>query len=35
VPQVVGNPYEYGVKGARHAILGEDRVTELEPVRAT
>ncbi|HUK98516.1 MAG TPA: cytochrome c oxidase subunit I [Gaiellaceae bacterium] len=22
IPQVVGNPYEYGVPGARHAILG-------------
>jgi cytochrome c oxidase subunit 1 len=35
VPQVVGNPYEYGVPGARHAILDGDRgaVTELEPVR--
>ncbi|HEV8686946.1 MAG TPA: cbb3-type cytochrome c oxidase subunit I [Gaiellaceae bacterium] len=35
VPQVVGNPYEYGVPGARHAILNGDRaaVTELEPVR--
>jgi len=35
VPQVVGNPYEYGVKGARHAILNGDRAAaELEPVRA-
>jgi cytochrome c oxidase subunit 1 len=35
VPQVVGNPYEYGVPGARHAILNGDRaaVTELEPVQ--
>jgi cytochrome c oxidase subunit 1 len=35
VPQVVGNPYEYGVPGARHAILDGDRaaLTELEPVR--
>jgi cytochrome c oxidase subunit 1 len=22
IPQVVGNPYEYGVPGARHAIFG-------------
>jgi cytochrome c oxidase subunit I len=35
VPQVVGNPYEYGVKDARHAILNGDRVhaAELEPAR--
>jgi cytochrome c oxidase subunit 1 len=25
IPQVVGNPYEYGVPGARHAILNGDR----------
>ena len=36
VPQVVGNPYEYGVKGARHAILNGDRAAvELEPARTT
>src|SRR5215203_2344091 len=34
VPQVVGSPYEYGVKGARHAILNGDRAAGLEPVRA-
>ena len=28
IPQVVGGPYEYGVPGARHAILG---VPTLEP----
>jgi cytochrome c oxidase subunit 1 len=35
VPQVVGNPYDFGVKGARHAILNGDRVgaAELEPAR--
>jgi cytochrome c oxidase subunit I len=35
IPQVVGNPYEYGVPGARHAVLNGDRVAahELEPVR--
>jgi cytochrome c oxidase subunit 1 len=35
VPQVVGSPYEYGVPGARHAILNGDRaeVGHLEPVR--
>ena len=25
IPQVVGNPYEYGVPGARHALLNGDR----------
>jgi cytochrome c oxidase subunit 1 len=25
VPQVIGNPYEYGVPGARHAVLGGTR----------
>src|SRR5881296_2733234 len=25
IPQVVGGPYEYGVPGARHAILGGER----------
>jgi hypothetical protein len=35
VPQVVGNPYEYGVKDARHAILNGDRTTHVEPVRTT
>src|ERR671925_68376 len=36
-PQVVGSPYEYGVPGARHAVLNGDRaeVGELEPVRRT
>jgi cytochrome c oxidase subunit 1 len=35
IPQVVGNPYEYGVPGARHAVLNGDRAPaeELEPVR--
>jgi cytochrome c oxidase subunit I len=35
IPQVVGNPYEYGVPGARHAVLNGDRAAagELEPVR--
>jgi cytochrome c oxidase subunit I len=31
IPQVVGNPYEYGVPGARHAIMNGER----EEVRAT
>ncbi|MEP7335576.1 MAG: cbb3-type cytochrome c oxidase subunit I, partial [Actinomycetota bacterium] len=35
VPQVVGSPYEYGVKGARHAILNGDRATDVEPVRTS
>jgi cytochrome c oxidase subunit 1 len=35
VPQVVGSPYEYGVPGARHAILNGDRAVDLEPVRTT
>jgi cytochrome c oxidase subunit 1 len=30
IPQVVGNPYEYGVPGARHALLNGDRVGHLE-----
>src|SRR6186713_1882322 len=34
IPQVVGNPYEYGVPGARHAVLNGDRaeVPEREQV---
>jgi cytochrome c oxidase subunit 1 len=37
IPQVVGSPYEYGVPGARHAVLNGDRaeVGELEEVRRT
>jgi cytochrome c oxidase subunit 1 len=34
IPQVVGNPYEYGVPGARHAVLNGGRATEVEEVRA-
>ncbi|MDX6484550.1 MAG: cytochrome c oxidase subunit [Gaiellaceae bacterium] len=36
IPQVVGGPYEYGVPGARHAVLNGDRaaVVEGEEVRA-
>ena len=31
IPQVVGNPYEYGVPGARHAVLsGDTAATETE-----
>jgi cytochrome c oxidase subunit 1 len=32
IPQVVGNPYEYGVPGARHAVLNGARAAELEEV---
>jgi cytochrome c oxidase subunit 1 len=32
IPQVVGNPYEYGVIGARHAVFNGDRAApEVEP----
>jgi len=36
IPQVVGNPYEYGVPGARHALLNgaQAAVEEREGVRA-
>ncbi len=37
IPQVVGSPYEYGVPGARHAVLNGDRAAvgahEEAPVR--
>ena len=35
IPQVIGGPYEYGVPGARHALLNGDRpeVPEEVPVR--
>ena len=33
IPQVVGNPYEYGVSGAKHAILNGDREGATEEVR--
>src|SRR5215204_5530416 len=32
IPQVVGSPYEYGVPGARHALLNGARQHELEEV---
>jgi cytochrome c oxidase subunit I len=32
IPQVVGSPYEYGVPGARHAVLNGERAGELEEV---
>jgi cytochrome c oxidase subunit I len=31
IPQVVGGPYEYGVRGARHALLNGDRAEVREP----
>ena len=36
IPQVVGSPYEYGVRGARHAVLNGDRahLEEREKVEA-
>src|SRR5687767_10215420 len=30
IPQVVGNPYEYGVPGARHAVFNGDRAETAE-----
>ncbi len=30
IPQVVGSPYEYGVPGARHAVLAGEKAGELE-----
>ena len=33
-PQVVGNPYEYGVPGARHAVLNGDRAATETEVRS-
>jgi cytochrome c oxidase subunit 1 len=33
IPQVVGNPYEYGVPGARHAVLNGDRAATDTEVR--
>jgi cytochrome c oxidase subunit I len=31
IPQVVGNPYEYGVPGARHAVFNGDREAATAP----
>jgi cytochrome c oxidase subunit 1 len=33
IPQVVGSPYEYGVRGARHAVLNGDRAAVEERER--
>jgi cytochrome c oxidase subunit 1 len=34
IPQVVGGPYEYGIPGARHAVLNASRSGEAAPVGA-
>jgi cytochrome c oxidase subunit I len=34
IPQVVGNPYEYGVPGARHAVMNGDRAEVTDKVGA-
>jgi cytochrome c oxidase subunit 1 len=34
IPQVVGGPYEYGVPGARHAVMGGERAPVREEVHA-
>jgi cytochrome c oxidase subunit 1 len=31
IPRVVGGPYEFGVPGARHAILSPDEGAEVKP----
>ena len=33
IPQVVGSPYEYGVPGARHAVLAGESAGELQETR--
>ena len=33
IPQVVGSPYEYGVRGARHAVMNGDRAEVPERER--
>jgi cytochrome c oxidase subunit I len=35
IPQVVGSPYEYGVRGARHAVMNGDRAEVPEPEKVT
>ena len=32
IPQVVGGPYEYGVPGARHAVMSSLEAAELQEV---
>jgi cytochrome c oxidase subunit 1 len=34
LPQVVGGPYEYGVPGARHAVMNGDRTAVADEVHA-
>jgi cytochrome c oxidase subunit 1 len=34
IPQVVGGPYEYGVPGAKHAIMAGEHAPVLEPAKA-
>jgi cytochrome c oxidase subunit 1 len=31
IPQVVGGPYEYGIPGARHAVLEPETMHAVEP----
>jgi cytochrome c oxidase subunit 1 len=33
IPQVIGGPYEYGVPGARHAVLTPGETRELEEAK--
>ena len=33
MPQVVGNPYEYGVPGAKHAVMEQEKVVALEEAK--
>jgi cytochrome c oxidase subunit 1 len=35
IPRVVGGPYEFGVPGARHAILAGEGAEVPTPERAT
>ncbi|MDP8910945.1 MAG: cytochrome c oxidase subunit I [Actinomycetota bacterium] len=35
IPQVVGNPYEYGKPGAKHAVMGGERAPTADPVPVT
>jgi cytochrome c oxidase subunit 1 len=35
IPRVVGGPYEFGVPGARHAIMAGERAEVRPPERAT
>ena len=35
IPRVVGGPYEFGVPGARHAIMAGESAEAPAPARAT